>query len=163
MGYISVNESLKSAIHQAVDKFDITTDKSGTKMKRLIQYYDMDKAYYPLQLKIGELMQKQSLGFVSSNHTNLNDFFDDYRSDKSNLYAKSRKDMGKENGVIDSMHKITADYPIKWTGGKIGMILITFDSEKVYSVKGLFASRDNPNPRKIEIPGAKEVLMKYKK
>ena len=163
MSYLTINESFKTAMHQAVDKLDITTDKSETKMKRLIQYYDMDKAYYQIQLKIGELMKKQSIGFVASNHTDLYDFFKDYREDKNNLYEKSRKDMSEEDGVLESFHKITTNYPIKWTGGKIGMIFITFDSDKVYSVRGLFASKNSITPVQLEIPGAKEILMKYKK
>jgi chromosome segregation ATPase len=58
MAYSVFDESLKSAFHQAVDKLDVSTNKEGTKFKRLIQYYELDRARRPIMEKIGELMKK---------------------------------------------------------------------------------------------------------
>lgn len=59
-------------------------------------------------------------------------------------------------------HTVTANWPLHNSNGAMVNIIVTFDTDKVYSVKGIFRT-PNDEIKRMEISGAKEILMKYKK
>lgn len=132
----------------------------------LLKLYDMNRANSELVTCIQKFGKTHNLNVHTrerlgkgQGHSPVEDMLHNHE-----YHAEGRIKEVESQGLFKSFHTATSNWPLSVTtdyGPSMINLYITFDTEKIHSVKALMGKGENL--KRTEIPGAKEIIMKYKK